>query len=194
MTRGDHAPPDLAGLTDALLAAARAAGATEADAVAVSGDSISVDVRAGALEQATRAQGVEIGLRVLIGGRQACVSASDLTPRTIAEMAERAVAMAREAPVDDMIGLADPGALSAVRDGGGLALDDGQPQPAPEALLDLALRAEAAALAVPGVRMAEQASAWSLHRRFWLARQDRRHWLLRWLGGFRQPPSSGWCR
>ena len=31
MTRGDHAPPDLAGLTDALLAAARAAGATEAD-------------------------------------------------------------------------------------------------------------------------------------------------------------------
>lgn len=169
MTRGDHAPPDLAGLTDALLAAARAAGATEADAVAVSGDSISVDVRAGALEQATRAQGVEIGLRVLIGGRQACVSASDLTPRTIDEMAERAVAMAREAPVDDMIGLADPGALSEVRDGGGLALDDGQPQPAPEALLDLALRAEAAALAVPGVRIAEQASASSLHRQFWLA-------------------------
>ena len=38
---------------------------------------------------------VEIGLRVLLGGRQACVTASDHSPRTISEMAARAVAMAR---------------------------------------------------------------------------------------------------
>ncbi|HRO16116.1 MAG TPA: DNA gyrase modulator, partial [Paracoccus sp. (in: a-proteobacteria)] len=84
---------DLAQLTQDLLSAARAAGAGDADAVAIRASYLSVDVRAGALEHAERAEGVEIGLRVLIGGRQACVSASDHSPRTISEMADRAVAM-----------------------------------------------------------------------------------------------------
>ena len=64
---------DLQSLTAALLDAARAAGADQADAVAVSASSLSVEVRGGALEQAERADGTEIGLRVLVGGRQACV-------------------------------------------------------------------------------------------------------------------------
>ncbi|ARJ69303.1 TldD/PmbA family protein [Paracoccus contaminans] len=165
----DRDAADLSQLTAALLDAARKAGATEADAVAVAGESLSVDVRGGALEHADRAAAVEIGLRVLIGGRQACVSASDRSARTIAEMAERAVAMAREAPVDDMIGLADPAELSPQRDALGLDLDDGLAAPQPEALLDLALRAEAAALAVDGVRMAESAGASAMHRRLWMA-------------------------
>ena len=55
---------DLSQLTAALLDAARKAGATEADAVAVAGESLSVDVRGGALEHADRAAAVEIGLRV----------------------------------------------------------------------------------------------------------------------------------
>ena len=59
-----------------------------------------------------RAEGIDIGLRVLIGSREACVSASDTRPETIAEMAERAVAMAREAPEDPTIGLADPAQLA----------------------------------------------------------------------------------
>lgn len=161
--------PDLSQLTEALLAAARKAGASDADAVAVSAESLSVDVRAGALEHADRAEGVEIGLRVLIGGRQACVSASDRSDRTITEMAERAVAMAREAPVDDMIGLAAPDQLAAQRDAADLELDDARPPPAPEALLDIALRAEAAALAVQGVRIAESSGASVMHRRMWMA-------------------------
>ncbi|WP_273500235.1 TldD/PmbA family protein [Paracoccus sphaerophysae] len=160
---------DLARLTDALLSAARKAGATEADAVAVAAEALSVDVRAGALEHAERAEGVEIGLRVLIGGRQACVSASDRSTRTIEEMAQRAVAMAREAPVDDAVGLAAPDQLADLRDGAGLELEDGRPAPEPDLLLDLALRAEAAALGVEGVRIAEAASASSMTRRLWLA-------------------------
>lgn len=160
---------DLPQLAEALLAAARQAGATEADAIAVAGESLSVVVRDGALEHADRADAVEIGLRVLMGSRQACVSASERSARTIAEMAERAVAMAREAPADDMIGLADPADLSADRDGSGLELDDGLPPPPPETLLDTALRAEAAALAVDGVRVAESCSASVMHRRIWLA-------------------------
>ena len=99
-------PHDLTQLTAALLDAARKAGAEAADAIAVSAQSQSIDIRQGKLEQAERSEGVEIGLRVLIGGRQACVSASDISPATLARLAERAVAMAREAPADPTVGLA----------------------------------------------------------------------------------------
>ena len=163
------AASDLSRMTDALLRAALRAGATEADAVAVSAESLSVEVRAGALEHAERADGVEIGLRVLIGGRQACVSASERSARTIDEMALRAVAMAGEAPVDDNLGLAAPDQLATERDAEGLQLDDGREGGDPEALLELALRTEAAALAVDGVSMAESASASVMHRRLWMA-------------------------
>uniref|UniRef100_UPI00399B2862 PmbA/TldA family metallopeptidase n=1 Tax=Roseovarius halophilus (ex Wu et al. 2025) TaxID=3376060 RepID=UPI00399B2862 len=80
-------------LTDALLTAARGAGADAADAMAVSGRAVTIDVRAGELEQAERAEGTDLGLRVLVGRRQACVSASDTSPETLAALAERAVAM-----------------------------------------------------------------------------------------------------
>src|SRR5690606_14267961 len=130
---------------------------------------LSVGVRQGALEHAERAEGIEIGLRVILGGRQACVSASETSDRTLAEMAERAVAMAREAPVDDHVGLAHPDQLATDTDAGPLQLDDGQPLPEPPALLELALRAEAAALAVQGISMAESASASAVQRRIWLA-------------------------
>lgn len=146
-------------LTEALLRAARQAGATAADAMAVDGTAISVDVRQGRLEQAERAEGIEIGLRVLIGQRQACVSASDTSARTIGDMAERAVAMAREAPADDSIGLADPADLARNWDTAALELSD----PTPDALAtDLeadARRAEAAAFAVKGISQVDSASA-----------------------------------
>ena len=77
----------LPSLTQALLDAARKAGADAADAMAVEGTSLSIDVRGGKLEQAERSEATEIGLRVMIGQRQACVSASDISPATIATMA-----------------------------------------------------------------------------------------------------------
>ncbi len=150
---------DLEHLTTALLAAARDAGAESADAVAVAGESLSIEVRGGALEQAERAEGVDIGLRVLIGQRQACVSASDLKPQTIATMAERAVAMAREAPEDPWCGLADPEELARDWDLAALDLEDREAPPDPAGLERLAREAEAAALAVPGVSMMDVAGA-----------------------------------
>ncbi|MFW5881037.1 MAG: TldD/PmbA family protein [Roseicyclus sp.] len=162
-------PTDLESLAHALLDAARAAGAEAADALAVDGTSVSVDVLNGALEQAERAEGVEIGLRVLIGTRQACVSASDTRPETLAEMAERAVGMARLAPEDPHVGLADPGALSPVRDAAGLDLCDPGADPDPAALEAAALRAEAAALAVEGIAQVQSASAGYSRRRIHLA-------------------------
>ncbi|MAU51809.1 MAG: modulator protein [Roseovarius sp.] len=146
-------------LTAALIDAARRAGAGAADAMAVRGRSVTVDVRGGALEQAERAEGVDIGLRVLIGGRQATVSASDTAPGTIATLAERAVAMAREAPEDPHAGLADPGQLARDWDLAALELCDPAAEPAPDALRDMAERAEAAALSVTGVSQVQSASA-----------------------------------
>ena len=159
----------LADLTEALLAAATKAGAGAADAIAVDGTSVSVDVRQGRLEQAERAEGVEIGLRVLIGGRQACVSASDISARTIADMAERAVAMAREAPEDPWIGLADPEQLCQRRDASGLELEDPAEDPAASALETDAREAEAAALSVAGVAQVQSASASFSRRRIHIA-------------------------
>jgi hypothetical protein len=51
-------------LTEALLIAAKRAGADAADAIAVDGIATSIDIRAGKLEQAERSEGVELGLRV----------------------------------------------------------------------------------------------------------------------------------
>jgi PmbA protein len=147
---------DLAG---ALLAAARRAGAEAADALVVSAISNAVGVCDGKLEEAKRAEGLDLGLRVLIGQRQACVSSSDGSPATLAEMAERAVAMAREAPEDPWCGLAEVGALGAVPEIASLDLTDPADPPDPVQLEQAALAAEAAALGINGVTQVEQASA-----------------------------------
>jgi PmbA protein len=156
--------PALDSLTDALLTAARRAGAESADAMAVSGTALSIETRAGALEQAERSENIEIGLRVLIGGRQACVSASDVSDRTIAALAERAVAMAREAPVDPHAGLADAAQLAASLDAGALELSDPAPEPSAAMLEDDARAAEAAALARPGITQVQAGAGYSARR------------------------------
>ena len=154
-------PHDLTQLTAALLDAARKAGAEAADAIAVSAQSQSIDIRQGKLEQAERSEGVEIGLRVLIGGRQACVSASDISPATLARLAERAVAMAREAPADPTVGLALADQLAQDWDLAALDLVDDGAEPAASALEAQARRAEAAALAAPGITQVEASAGWS---------------------------------
>lgn len=146
-------------LTQALIAAALKAGAGAADAIAVRGSSVTIDMRGGTLEQAERAEGVEIGLRVLIGGRQANVSASDTRPETLATLAERAVAMAHEAPEDPNVGLADPDQLARSWDIAALELCDPADEPTPDALAQMAQEAEAAALGVRGVTQVQSASA-----------------------------------
>ncbi|ATG48215.1 modulator protein [Celeribacter ethanolicus] len=155
---------DLSELTGALLEAAKRAGAEAADALAIDGTSLSIGVRQGALEQAERSEGIDIGLRVLIGRRQACVSASDTRPETLATMAERAVTMARLAPEDPTAGLADPSQIAANTDISALEMFDPSDEPSPEALKDDALRAEAAALAQSGITKVESSAAYGKRR------------------------------
>lgn len=151
-------------LAQSLLDAALKAGADAADAVAVTGTSLSIQVLNRKLEQAERSEGTEIGLRVILGQRQACVSASDTNPDTIREMAERAVAMAREAPDDPTIGLADPSQLVQSWDIAALDMHDLGDEPNPAVLEEIALQAEAAALAVGGIAQVQSASAGYGHR------------------------------
>ena len=159
---------DLAPLTHALLEAARKAGAEAADALAVQGTSLSIDIRQGALEQAERSEGIELGLRVLIGGRQACVSVSDTSARTIADVAERAVAMARVAPNDPYAGLADPSQIAQGWDLAALELAESAEEPSAAALEAAARAVEGAAMAVAGITQV-QASAGYGRRQMYLA-------------------------
>jgi PmbA protein len=139
------------------LAAARAAGADAADALYVGDGSTSVSVRLGKLEDIGRSEGEEVGIRVFIGKASASVSSSDLSPRALVTAAERAVAMARLAPEDQWAGLAPEDRLltGAMPD---LDIDDGA-SPSAEALRDLALAAEDAARAIPGITNSEGGGA-----------------------------------
>ncbi|SMY08319.1 TldD/PmbA family protein [Flavimaricola marinus] len=161
-----HSLPDLA---DRILSAAQKAGAETADCVVVQGTSISIDVRAGALEQAERSEGIDIGLRVFVGQQQANVSVSDASDATISRMAERAVAMARMAPADPHAGLADPAQLATDTDSTRLELYDDTDEPWPSDLEQDARTAEAAARAVDGVTQIDSASAGYGRRQIHLA-------------------------
>ncbi|WP_420585947.1 TldD/PmbA family protein [Ruegeria sp.] len=148
-----------------LLDAARKAGADAADAIVIDGSSVSVEVRSGALEHAERSEGTDLGLRVFLGKRQAIVSSSDSRPETLTAMAERAVAMAREAPEDPFTGLADADQLAKGWDLPALELFDPSPEPSAEDLMRDALIAEAAALTVKGVsQVSDAAAAYGTHR------------------------------
>lgn len=149
---------DLADRAGRLVAAARRAGADAADAVCVRGISLGVEVRLGKIEETRRSEGDDFTLRVFVGKRTAHVSANVLTDP--AELADRAVAMARVAPEDRFAGLADPERLAAAFPD--LDLLDAAIPTAAE-LTEMALAAEDAARAVPGVTNSGGASAgWSL--------------------------------
>ena len=149
----------VADLSEVALAAARAAGADAADVIVVDGTSTSIDVRDSVLEQVERSEGVDIGLRVLVGQRQASVSISDNRPEAITRMAERAVAMANEAPEDPHAGLATPDQLARDLDSARLDLFDPSDEPSAAELEETARTAEAAARAVAGVTRIDSASA-----------------------------------
>jgi len=146
-------------LCHALIDAAKKAGADAADAMAAEGSSLSIEVRSGKLEHAERSEGTDLGLRVFVGKRQALVSSSDMRPETISAMAERAVAMAREAPEDPYAGLADPSQLAKDWDLAALELEDPAAEPEPAALQADALAAEAACQAVDGIAQVQSAAA-----------------------------------
>lgn len=149
----------LRGVVDAALAA----GADAAEAAFAERQSLSVTVRLGALEEVEREESRDLGIRVLIGRRQASVSGSDISADGRAKLVARATAMARLAPEDPWAGLppADRLAGASVPD---LDLID-PTTPSAEGLEGQARQAEDGARAVAGVTNSNGASAgWSSSR------------------------------
>ena len=138
-----------------LIAAARAAGADAADAILVSSTAVSVVRRVGRTEKLERSEERDLGLRVFVGDCSAIVSTTTVDPAGFRVLAERAVAMARVVPPDPFAGLAER--MAPVEDAG-LDLEDSA-EPDVLALTERAARAEAAAMAVPGVTNSEGADA-----------------------------------
>jgi PmbA protein len=139
-----------------LLKRAKAKGAEAADCLIVRNISLNVAQRLGKREKLERSEAQDLGLRVLIGKRQAIVSTSDLEPKTLDELAERAVAMARVVPEDEFCGLADPALL--VKAPVALDLEDKR-EPSEAELTQMIAQAEDAARAVKGVTNSEGAEA-----------------------------------
>ena len=145
-------------LTD-LVAKARKAGADTADAVMFKTARLGLRQRLGKPEMLERSESQDLGLRVMVGKRQASVSSTDPSPRALDELVERAVAMARIAPEDPYCGIAEADAVA--RSFPDLDLND-PAEPSPEALESRAKETEDAARAVPGITNSEGAEAtWS---------------------------------
>lgn len=149
-----------------LIRRAKAAGADAADAVAYESASVSVTRRFGKTEKLERSESADLGLRVFVGKGQAIVSSTDRADETLAQLAERAVAMARLSPEDPYAGIADPDQI--VREWSDMDVCD-PVEPAVEALIEDANTAEAAALAVSGVTNSEGGDASWSRSDIWLA-------------------------
>jgi PmbA protein len=140
-----------------LVSLARKAGADAADAIYSGSGSTDVSIRLGALEDVQRSENEEIGLRAFVGSRSASVSTSDLSTAGLAALAERVVAMAKEAPEDPWSGLAPEDRIYRGTFPDLDLMDDAAPTPAD--LRERALACEDAARAVKGVSNSEGASA-----------------------------------
>jgi PmbA protein len=147
-------------LLQEVAAAALAAGADAAEVAFAERQSQSVTVRLGELEEVEREEARDLGVRVLIGKRQASVSGSDISKTGRDKLVERVVAMARLAAEDPWVGLPPSERLAR---GPARDFDLYDPaEPSPEALEEQARAAEDAARAVAGVTNSNGASAtWS---------------------------------
>jgi len=145
-----------------LVKKAEKGGADAADAVLFASMSLEVSYRLGKREDLERSESKDLGLRIFKGQKQAIVSSTDITASSLDELLERGLSMAAAMPDDPYCGLADTDHLS--KNHPDLDLNEDH-EPAPEALYDLAAKAEEAALAVDGVSNSENAGAgWNRNR------------------------------
>lgn len=142
-----------------LIDAAKKCGAESADAIIVEGSNVSIDVRNGKLEQAESSQGIEAGLRVIIEGKSAISSSSNIDLQSILQMATRATDMAKESIYDPNIGLADSKDFKSIASSNLELAEAEKSKIGPVEYEELALKAEAAALSVDGVNQCQSSSA-----------------------------------
>ncbi|MGB1550683.1 MAG: TldD/PmbA family protein, partial [Parvibaculales bacterium] len=138
-------------LAHKLIELTKAAGADAADVLVSDGASLSVSCRMGQLEDTERAESRDIGLRAMIGQKQAFVSGSAVDEEALKQLAQRAVDMAQATPEDRYCGFAPEDRLSSEIP----ALDIADAyEPDADKLLSMAVACEDAARAVDGITTA----------------------------------------
>ncbi len=147
---------ELLSLAGEAVSHAKKLGADAVHAVAADGRSIEISVLDGKIEKVEQSEARDISLRVYSGKSSATISGSVLTREAIHRLAETALNMARLAPPDPWSGVADPEQLAREIPDLDLASDE---LPSPKTLEELALRTEAAGLAVTGVTKSSGAGA-----------------------------------
>jgi len=152
-------------LTD-VLGRARARGATEADGFLIEEQHFNASVRLGQVDTVKHSREQRLSLRVFAGKASAAASTSDLSRDSLERVVDDATALARVTAEDLHAGLPDPAELiERVTD---LELeDDGAEELSPEAKIEVARRAEAAALETdPRIANSEGAEYWDRRARY----------------------------
>jgi PmbA protein len=160
---GETIRPEL--LTD-VLGRARARGATEADGFLIEEQHFSASVRLGQVDTVKHSREQRLSLRVFAGKASAAASTSDLSRDSLERVVDEATALARVTSEDPHAGLPDPNDLiTAIPD---LELaEQGGEELSPEAKIELARRAEAAALeSDPRIANSEGAEYWDRRARY----------------------------
>ncbi len=138
------AEQDYTNIAQDLLARAAKHGATASDVMVADGETLSVQVRMGAVDRLTKAREKRLGLRVFFGQRSASASTSDFSRESLERFVGETCALAQAVVEDPVSGLPEPGQFATdfpelnIHDSTKLQTDQ---------QIDLALRAERAAFA-----------------------------------------------
>lgn len=146
-------------IASALLDMSKKAGAEAAEVIGLEKKSLNVNVLNGMLEGVERSEAIDIGLRVIVEGRQACLSCSDVREESLEKMVTRSLSMAREAPVDKDIVLATNDQLVSAQDLEALDLIDTEVMVEADRLEKWAIEAEVEARKVKGITQVQGSSA-----------------------------------
>jgi len=152
-------------LTD-VLKRATARGATAADGFLIEEQSFSASVRLGQVDTVTHSREQRLALRVFAGRASAAASTSDLSRDSLERVVDEATALARVTSEDLHAGL--PEVQELIERVPDLELEDHEgPEPTPEEKIELARRAEAAALAAdPRITNSEGAEYFDRRARY----------------------------
>ncbi|MBI1275927.1 TldD/PmbA family protein [bacterium] len=137
-----------------LISKARANGADAVEVVWSESLESEVKWRLGKLEGVERAESAAVGLRVLVGKRQASSSTNLLDKENLEKLAAQVVTMAKLAPEDPYARLAKPGEFTKDNDPTSLEINDPE-ELSPERMRDMAAEAEDAARAIKGISNSE---------------------------------------
>lgn len=155
MSLSDNEAANIA-LAQKLIELTQAAGADAADVLVSDSASLSVSCRMGELEDTERAESRDIGLRAMLGRKQAFVSGSAVDDEALKQLAQRAVDMAQATPEDRYCGFAPEDRLTKTIPA--LDIADAH-EPDSDALLAMAVACEGAARAVEGITNSEGGGA-----------------------------------